>query len=727
MILGTAAYMSPEQARGQPVDKRADIWAFGCVLYEMLTGQRAFDGQGVSETLARVIEREPRWASLPVTLPHEMQTYLRRCLHKDRRQRVQAIGDVRLALEGAFADPAPQNVRAQQRHVVSIAVGAIIASAATIGTLLWLAMRDAEPVPPRIARLEVASFGTAALTVNGNDRDLAIAPDGSRIIYVGNNGTQLFVRALESLEPVAVLKGTPRGPFVSPDGQWIGFWENTSLMKVKISGGPAVAVAGLEGDGPRGATWGPDDTIIAATYGGATGLRRVAAAGGPMAVLTRPDRAQGEVDHLWPEMLPGNRGVLFTITAATGGLEAAQIAVLDLQTGTHRVLVRGGSHAHYVPGGQILMERAANGSGHLVFAAAGTLRAVPFDLDRLETRGTPVSVLPGIVTTPHGGLDLVVATDGTMAYVTGAGGVASGERTLVWVDRQGRETPIPAPARAYAFPRVSPDGTRVVAYAQDQELDLWALDLRRTTLTRTTFDRAIDAFPVWTPDSLRVIFSSGRAGTRNLFRQSADGTALERLSQSTSQQDPTATSPDGRQLIFTEVSASTGRDVMQMTLDNERRVTPLVNSTFTETNGIVSPNGRWLAYEANDSGQYQIWVRPFPDVNGGKWQVTTTGGTRPLWAQNGQELFYVSPTGAVMGVGVERGASWAVTEPAIVVKQGYFTTQGGFPARSYDIAPDGQKFLMIKTRSGPDQDTAPARVIVVQHWVEELKRLVPTK
>ena len=329
------------------------------------------------------------------------------------------------------------------------------------------------------------------------------------------------------------------------------------------------------------------------------------------------------------------------------------------------------------------------------------------------------------MTTPAGAVDAVVASDGTLAYVSG--GVAGASRTLVWVDRQGRETPIPAPPRAYVYPRLSPDGTRVAVHAGDQELDLWIWDLGRTTLTRVTSDPSIDAHPVWTPDGRRVIFSSDRAGARNLFWQAADGTGeVERLSESPNQQNATAVSP-GRLLIFTETAPKTGDDVMQMELDGTHRVTPLVQSPFAERNGIVSPDGRWLAYEANDSGRVEISVRPFPDVNSGHWQVSTAGGTRPLWARSGQELFYVAPTGALMRVGVERGPSWAATTPALLVKDGYSTSPGGFFARTYDISPDGQRFLMIKEGGGAGQTAAPPQIIVVQHWVEELKRLVPTK
>jgi eukaryotic-like serine/threonine-protein kinase len=724
VILGTAAYMAPEQAKGREADKRSDIWAFGCVLYEMLTGRRPFDGEDVSDTLANVLKIDPDWSVLPSEIPPAIRTLLQSCLTKDRGRRVADISTALFVLEkGASLAPpagtvsaAPLPRRPLWRRVAALTAGALVAGIVA-GASVWVAMRPPDPAPPRVSRLALAPTGTAALTINGVDRDLAITPDGSRLVYVGNRSTQLFVRALDALESVAVYTGAPRGPFVSPDGQWIGFTDsNTVLKKVAVTGGPAVTLATLDGSTPRGATWAPDETIIYATSNATTGLQRIAVAGGPTTVLTRPDRAQGEADHLWPEMLPGGRAALFTVTAVTGGLDAAQVAVLDLQTGMRTVLVRGGSHAHYVP------------SGHLVYAAAGTLRAVPFDLAALETRGTPVPVpvVPAVVTTPTGAVDAVVAGDGTLAYV--AGGVAGTSRTLVWVDRQGRETPIPAPARAYVYPRLSPDGTRIAVFAGDQELDLWVWDLGRTTLTRATFAPGFDIYAEWTPDGRRVIFSSERAGVRNLFWQAADGTgAVERLSESPNVQNLSAVSPDGRLLIFTETAPNTGDDVMQMALDGTRRVTPLVQSPFAERNGVVSPDGRWLAYEANDSGRVEISVRPFPEVNSGRWQVSTAGGTRPLWARSGQELFYVAPTGALMRLGAERGPSWAATTPTPLVKERSFTNPGAFIGRTYDISSDGQRFLMINEGGGSDQTAAPPQLIVVQHWVEELKRLVPVK
>ena len=721
MILGTAPYMSPEQAKGRPADKRSDLWAFGCVLFEMLTGTRPFDAEDVTAVLVAVLSKEPDWAALPVRVPGPIRSLIRRCLEKDRRKR---IGDIAAALfvfdESAnLAGSGTVLPRPRSRRVVAIVAAALVTSTAIGG--LWIATHPAYPVPPGVSRLSIASSGTAALTINGSDRDIAITPDGSRVIYVGNRGTELFVRALDAIEPVAVFTGAPREPFVSPDGQWIGFVDNGDVLrKVAMTGGPAVTLATLDSTAPRGATWGPEDTVIVATANGMTGLQQVAA-GASTRVLTRPDRTQGEADHLWPEPLPGGRAILFTITAATGGLDAAQVAVLDLQSGTYRPLVKGGSHAHFVrdkPQGS----SAQNEGGHLVYAAAGTLRAVPFDLARLETRGTPVPVIANVLTTSVGAMDAVVADDGTLAYVSDVMGGQT--RTLVWVDRQGRETPIPAPPRAYIYPRLSPDGTRIAVYAADQEQDVWVWDLNRTTLTRGTFDPAIDAFPVWTSDGRRIVFSSDRNGARNVFWQPADGAgAVERLTESPSTQFATDASADGRQLIFTEVAPKTRDDVMEIRLDGGRRVTPLVQSSFAERNGVISPNGRWLAYETNDSGRFEISVRPFPEVNNGHWRVSTAGGTRPLWTRSGQELVYVSPAGGLMGVVVALGQSWVATTPTLLVKEGYFTIPGN-PGRTYDIARDGQRFLMIKQGGGADQAAAPPQVVVVQHWVEELKRLV---
>jgi eukaryotic-like serine/threonine-protein kinase len=727
MILGTAAYMSPEQARGKPVDKRTDIWAFGCVLYEMLTGTRAFAGDDVSEVLASVLAREPDWSRLPAALSPGLGTCIRRCLQKNPKQRIGDAQDVRLALEGAFDSVVPPTSAAvvsmspaSWRRMMTITASAVALAAVAGASGVWLFLGPTEPVSSRVSRLQIVPSSAAALTLTVNQRHVAITPDGSRVIYVGNRGTQLFVRSLDALDAVAVFTGLPRGPFVSPDSKWIGFSDAGALKKVLVNGGPAATITTIDGPTSNGATWGPDDTIIFGTSNGATGLQRVSAAGGPTTVLTRPDAEHGEADHAFPEWLPGGRAVLFTITALTGGLDAARVAVLDLQTGTRKVLVAG-SHAHFVRGG-FGSKRVEGGGGHLVYATAGTLRAVPFNLDRLETYGAPIAVIQDVATAASGGVDAVVADDGTLAYVSGS--AVGTARTLAWVDRQGRETPIPAPTRGYVHPRLSPDDARVAVFAADQELDLWLSDLG-PTLTRLTAGPGADFSPVWMPDG-RLIFTSQRNSPGNLFRQAADGTGVaERLTESPNAQQATAISRDGRTLIFTETAPKTGEDVMQMTLET-RRVTPLVQSSFSERNGTLSPDGRWLAYESNEnSSQFEIFVRPYPEVNTGHWLVSTAGGNRPLWARNGQELIYVSPTGALMRVGVVPGSSWVSTPPTLLVKEGYYTSPLD-AGRTFDISADGQRLLMIKD-AGADATAVPASLIVVQHWVEELKRLVPTK
>ena len=721
VLLGTAAYMSPEQAKGKPADKRSDIWAFGCVFYEMLAGKRAFDGEDVADTLAFALTKEPDWDALPSNTPSLVAGLLRRSLDKNRRKRVAEISTALFAIDEAKElGPATRSsssaIAARRvplwRRFAFYSMPALIAGLAIAGGSGWMAMRSE---PPQVSRLAIMTTPATALAVNGVDRDVAITPDGSRLVYVGNNGRELFVRPLDALEPLSLYTGAPRGPFVSPDGQWVGFFDGASVLKkVTLTGGPSVTIGTVDGV-PRGATWTGDDTIVFATNSGATGLQEVAAMGGPATALTRPSRSSDELDHMWPEMLPSGRAVLFTIFPVSGGVEAAQIAVFDRQTKTHKVIIRGGSHAHYVR------------SGHLVYAAGNTLRAIAFDPVKLETVGTPVSVAPDVVTTGAngGGVDAIVSANGALAYVSGAGAV-TGPRTLVWVDRQGRETPIAAPPRMYIYPRVSPEGGRVVVWINDQESDLWLWDLTRLGLTRLTFDPGQEVYPVWTPDGRNLISASNREGGFNLFSQAADGRgALERLTRSPNVQFPTAVSPDGTRLIVTETTAATGEDVMQVGLTGNHTVTPLVQSPFADRNGIVSPDGRWLAYEANDSGQPEIYVRPYPEVNSGRWQVSTGGGTRPLWSRTGQELFYVTPVGALLRASVERAASWVVTTPIRVLGEGAVMALPGSLGRNYDISPDGQRFLVTKQVTA--SNAPPPQLVVVQHFDEELKRLVPTK
>ncbi len=540
---------------------------------------------------------------------------------------------------------------------------------------------------------------------------ITVTPDGTRIVYVGNDGAQLFVRALDTLDPVAIVTGRPRTPFVSPDGQWVGFFDSNELRKVPITGGPSIVIATTD-LASRGAAWTPDDTIVFATGNPAIGLQRVSARGGTAEVLTRPDRARGEGAHVWPELLPGGRAVLFTITAAAGGLDSAQVAVQDLQTNAQTILVRGGSHAKYVS------------SGHLVYTSGGALRAVPFNLSGRVVSGTSIPVVQRLATTQTGGGQFSLTADGTLVYVDLGGRVQA--RTLTWVDRTGNEEKLTAPPRFYVQPRVSPDGTKVALYINDQERDIWIWDLQRATLTRLTTDSSNDLYPVWSSDNRRIIFASSRDGI-GIWSQAADGTGVaERLNASKNRQVPFAVAPDGS-LVFGDLGGTmASADIMRDTLNADHRSTPLVQSKFDERNGIVSPNGRWLAYDSDSSGRHEVYVTSFPNVGSGQL-VSTAGGWKPLWAPNGKELFYETLDRTLMRVAVDTNSpTWNAGAPIKLFDSSrrYFLGGDSSTGRTYDVSPDGQRFLMIKL-PGDEPVAMPPSLIVVQNWVEDLKRLVP--
>ncbi len=518
------------------------------MLYEALTGKRAFGADDVTETLAFVITKEIDWTALPSTTPGSIRNLLRRCLQKDPHRRWHDVADARLEIEDAMsAHPdtaAIGPVRVRSRWTAAAAVAAT-AAAAVAGGLLVASIQRSPVVVPKVSRLEIAPTGTQALSLSGFEYDFAITPDGSRVVYIGNNGTQLFVRRLDAVEPTLLLKGEIRGPFISPNGEWVGYTEAQTIRKVALNGGPPVTL--FPTTGTRGATWASDDEIIFASLDPDIGLQRIPAAGGTPTPLTRVDRERGEQNHWWPEMLPDGRGVLFTIIRQSGGLDAADIAVLDLRAGITKVLVRGGTHARYTA------------NGYLVYAAAGALRAIRFDLENLATVGLSAEVLPQVMSTPFGAVEASLSRDGTLVYAAG-GSAASGIRGLVWIDRRGEKTRLPLPERTYAYPRLSPDGTRIAMVSPEQDYDLWLWDIRLASLTRATFSPGLDSFPVWSPDSRRMIFGSARSGGLNVFAQAADGTgAVEQLTDGAFTRNPSSFSPDGEHLVFSETDWRWGR------------------------------------------------------------------------------------------------------------------------------------------------------------------------
>jgi serine/threonine-protein kinase len=721
VILGTAAYMSPEQAKGRPADKRSDIWAFGCVLYEMLTGKRPFDGEDMTEVLSAVVRLEPNWDVLPLEVSQPIRTLLRRCLVKDRRTRIADIAAALFVLDHQTeaASTVRQPPRARWRRIAALSASAVTAGILS-GTVVWIASR---PAPPRVTRFMLSPAGEGRLSIDPNQRDLTVTPDGTRLIYVGlrAQSNALFVRPVDQLEPTLLVgNGAPRGPFPSPDGQWIGFIDiaggSQVLKKVSVTGGSAQTLSAIDGLA-FGATWGDDGSIIFATGNSRTGLQQVSSGAGTPRVLTTPDHARGERDHMWPQFLPGGQAVLFTITSNTSGLEASQVAVLDLRTGNWKVLIPGGTEAHYTP------------SGHLVYAVAGTLFAVAFDVARLEVLGTPTPVLPQVTTLNSGATEFSIGRDGTLTYVPAD---VIPTRTLVWVDRQGREQPVKGvPARAYAYPRLSPDGAHLALGVRDQENDIWVWDFARESLRRLTFDPGRDESPVWMPDGRRIVFGFLAAASGNrlpaLSWLASDGTGTaERLGTEESPfraMLPSSVSPDGTRIVAWSASDTSAIDVMMLTLP-DRRLQPLIQTPSVERNGELSPNGRWLAYESNASGRFQIYVRPFPDVDSGLRQVSSDGGTQPLWARNGEELFYIKPDRTLSSVRVEHEPAWPSGTLGIGLDRRYFLGNEARSGRMYDVSADG-RFLMIKDAAA-DRTATPATIVVVQNWHEELKRLVPT-
>ncbi len=705
-ILGTAAYMAPEQARGKTVDKRADVWAFGVCLFEALSGKRVFEGEDASITLASVLKSDPYWERLPDATPRKLRELLRRCLSKDPRQRLRDIGDARIEIEEAIVapqdrEPTPGAVVAEKRSPVPSGLAMLAAGAVIAGITVWT-LKPA-PAPPERPVVRSVLSAAPSVPVGGTfpGRDLAMTPDGRVVVYLSEGS--LYVRRVDRLVG-SQLAGTEgaTAPFLSPDGAWVGFRSGGTLKKVSILGGPTVTLCELP-DLLTGANWGADDTIV---FGSATGgLYRVSGGGGELELLVAPDRERGETAYRFPEMLPGGEAVLFTVFTSAN-VEQTQIVAQSLTTGERKVLFSEGAGARYVP------------TGHLVYGVSGTLRAVAFDAGSLEVRGNPVPVLKGVGTMPTGAVNFDFSQDGSLVYVTG--GAGGGVQTaLVWVGRDGGEEALLAPFRSYAHPRISPDGRRVAVSSLDEEQDVWIWDLGRETLDRLTRDPGMDMHSIWTPDSREVVYSSVRGGTFDVYQRAADGTGeVMQLTETAENLFPSSISPDGKLLIYRV--GTTASDLGVLSLEGEEPPEPLLASEFGERNGEISPDGRWLTYQSDESGEDRIYVRPFPDVDSGRIPISARGGTEPLWSPDGSELFYRSGD-SLMAVPVRTEPAFEAGSPEVLFTGSYSVTIG----RMYDVAPDAQKFLMVK----PVETTeggAPNHVVLVQNWFEELERLVPT-
>src|SRR5467141_1450529 len=708
-ILGTFQYMSPEQIEGKELDGRSDIFSLGAVLYEMLTGQRAFQGKSQLSVASAILEKEPAPISAikPMT-PPALDRGIRRCLAKDPEDRWQTARDLLLELkwiaEGgsqvALASQGPaESIDARWRRTLLWGVVSLILAAVT-GLAVW----NLKPSPPGPVSRTVITLPSAQRLAELDQPAVALSPDGTRLAYVATQGgaQQIYLRAMDSLDARAV-PGTERAtePFFSPDGQWLGFFVGNKLKKVPVSGGAVLSLG--ETAFPGGASWGSQG-MIAFAPSWASVLQQMSDAGGTPQPLTRLEK--GEFSHRWPEFLPGAKAVLFSTTESSFNWANANVAVETLGTAERRNLVQSATHPRYAA------------SGHLVYAQGGNLMAVPFDHQQLVVLGAAVPVVEGVLQSrASGAAQYSLSATGSLVYVPG--GIEEDNQKLVWVTRSGTELLLAAPTHSYTFPRLSPDGRRVAVGIAEREAQLWLHDLSRETLTRFTFEGNRTLNSIWTPDGKGIAYLSNKDGAGNIYWQRADGSGgLERLTSSEYTQVPMSWSPDGQLLAFMENNPTTGYDIWVLRLSHHK-AQPFLRTPFNESVPRFSPDGRWLTYVSNESGRYEIYVQPYPGP-GGKWLISTEGGTEPAWNSNGRELFYRSGD-KMMAVDIATQPSFTAGKPRVLFEGRYNPAPGTNP--NYDVSRDGQRFLMLKPSE--QEASAPTQINVVLNWFEELKRRVP--
>ena len=713
-VLGTAPYMSPEQARGQELDRRSDIWAFGCVLYEMLCRKRAFGGATFSDTVAAILEHDPDWSALPNDTPAAARRLLRRSLQKEKERRLRDIGDARLELEDLLAGagradgesdaasalgprPAVAGWRRLASRLIWLTAGAVAAGAA-----FW---NFAAPKPT--ADRPVVRMGlplpSGESVADGAAHAVALSPDGKQLAYVAAQAgrSQIYLRTVDHLE-ARPIPGTEGGhvPFFSPDGRWLGFFAATEnqLKKVPLSGGAPLTLCDVAL--ARGASWGADGTIVFARDG-ASGLDRVSAEGGRPESLTTLDSRRRESSHRFPEVLPNGEAVLFTAkTEDTGPWDDALIEAISLRTREHTVLLSGGTNPRYA-------------AGHLVYERAGALWAAPFDPVRLKVAGPSALVLDGVSSSAQSGsADFALSRDGSLVYVPGK--LRGTDRRLVRVDRAGRTRPLVDARRAFLTLSLSPDGHRLALGIEAANDQVWVYDLERGTLTPQTL-RGNNNSAIWTPDGSRLTFTSDRGRPSNIFWQPADGSgAPERLTTSPSWQIPQAWSPDGRTLLFREWGPTS--DIWMLAREGDRKPRPLLDGPFGESGTQFSPSGRWLAYMSDETGRDEVYVMSFPGP-GGRWLISTDGGSQPAWARNGRELFYRNGD-RTMVVAVTSEGTFSAKKPELLFEAKVLRED-----QSYVVTPDGD-FLMIEPG---ESDTPPAQINVVLNWMQEVAPRVAQK
>jgi len=695
LILGTAAYMSPEQARGKPVDRRADIWAFGAVLFEMLTGGRAFAADDISDTLAFVITKDPDWAALPRDTPQPLRKLLRRCLEKDRTRRLADIADARFELDEAFHPDPSTHVGAVHNAAHSswalllpwslAAIAAVFAIAA-----LWAPWQTSERRSATRFATDLGANAPLVLEANGAPA-LALSPDASSLAFIGRSADgegQLYVRRLNQLTAVSIERTDGAvSPFFSPDGQWIAYFAGGKLKKVSINGGASIALC--DAPAPRGGAWLDNGAIILAT-GSTSALVRVSAAGGKPEAVTQ--LGDGEVTHRWPQVIDGGKAILFTSSASNGQYEDASLVVQQLPSGSRKVVMKGGFYGRYVA------------SGHLLYLHSGTLFAMPFDLRRLEAVGAAVPAVEGVSAVAGTGAAQFDVANGTLVYVAGEGEDINAP--LIWLDSHGKTAPLRTTRANWGNVRFAPDGQRLAFTITAGERQLWVYEWSRDRMTQLTFDPSNGADPVWSPDGKDVVFTSKQGPDANLFVRHADGTgAAVRLTSGRGSQTATSWHPSGKFLAYSEVR--NGSDLMILPLEGNSESgwkpgTPevLLANPWPEFDASFSPDGRWVAYSSLEAGRPEIFVEPFPRT-GGKWKVSMdSGGRYPVWSRVKPELMFEALNGAQLMTATYTtdGHSFRSERPRLW-GEGRLARLNG--QRGFDLHPDGERVVIPGVREAP--------------------------
>ena len=723
MTLGTAAYMSPEQARGEMVDHRSDIWSLGVVLYEMISGRLPFRGEYEAAMMYSILNEEPEpLTSLRSNVPMDLEHVVAKALAKNPAERYQHADELPVDLKAVqtqsgtlsrflatMAMPTSVQRSLQRRLLIFVGLIGILVGALVAGVAVWRLK------PPNL--LPASSHGRFEINLPPDapvkilwDPSIAISPDGSRFVYVAHRDgvDQLFLRAIDQFE-AKPIPGTENAssPFFSPDGNWVGYFdlEVRKLEKVSLQGGASITICDIP-RASRGASWGSDDMIVFAAF--RRGLFRVSAAGGTSQAVTTLDPEVGENFHTFPHLLPGGKEVLFTLaTSHIESFDDARLEIVSLKTGQRKTLLEGGSHAYYLP------------TGHIVYARAGVLMAAPFDLKRLELTGSPFEVLKGVVTSDlNGEAQFSFSRDGTLIYVPG--GPEFYYSKLVWINRKGEVRPFPLSSRIFGMIRFAPDGKRLAVHIEAGTAQIWLYELKRGTLTRLT-DEWDNQSPVWTPDGERVIFNKSIPGRPGLFWQLAGGSApAEQIHLAegglSGRGWPTSMSPDGRFLAYTQSHPSNREDIWILPIEGKPTPSLFIGTRFNEHDPMFLPDGKWIAYISDETGRYEVYVQPFPGP-GKRWQISTAGGMSPLWAPNGRELFYRNGN-KMMVVAVHTEPAFSAEKPKLLFENASLV-QSWEGWTEFDITRDGQQFVMIQKG---EHSTPPTKLHVILNWFEEIKR-----